>query len=52
MFVGGFVFHRIGGYNNPMALTIAVIVITIGGFCGVPSVFTDNINVVIILLWI
>ena len=48
---GGYFFNAIGGYNDPKALPLGVFMTVMAGASGIPIAFTDNFNVVLILLW-
>lgn len=50
--VGGALFTRLGGYNHPKAMPIAVWVISLGGFCGLPAIYFDDPIVVMSFLWL
>jgi hypothetical protein len=49
--VGGYVFSRIGGYNDPRAFPAATIAIVSASAFGVPSIFADNMIVLVFLVW-
>lgn len=49
--LGGYVFSRIGGYQDPRALPLVLVIALAGCIAGIPSALVTNYNLAMALFW-